>query len=73
MEGYRGLILFLLLFITSRDNVDAEMIQTFNVLEGTKLGSLVGTIGSETGEFFTANHNIYLMDGLMNDNFLPSQ
>lgn len=53
MEGYRGLVLFLLLFVASRDNsVDAEVVQTFNVLEGAKPGTIVGTIGSETGKKF---------------------
>ncbi len=50
MEGYRGLVLFLLLFVASRDNVDAEVVQDFNVLEGAKPGTVVGTIGSENGK-----------------------
>lgn len=50
MEGWRGLyFLLLVLFRTDHHRVEAELVQTFDVLEGVPIGTIIGVIGSDTG------------------------
>ena len=46
MEGWRGLILLLLLVFFDLRAVKSEFLQTFEVLEGVPVGTVIGVIGS---------------------------
>ena len=47
MEGRPGLSYFLLILLTIVARAGAEFIQTFDVLEGVPVGTLIGVIGSD--------------------------